>query len=312
MQLPAVQQTPPSQLGAPVHRTLQATPAQLTRLAHALIPPQPIVVVAALLETSAAHERSPAQSTVQAFPLHVIGCLQVSAVWQRRSHDVASHAIAPAHESAPAQTTLHLAPPQAIPCLHEPAPTQSMTHELAALQSIALVQEPAPMQVTAQGMPAGQTMGSSHVPAAVHVMAQVPLGSQVPTPASAQREGHASAALIGGASAASPASTASPTSTASRRDVSASCSESDVTASSLSRPSEPSPTSIAAASLALEPSSIVTSGKEHAAANNKQALPAVKSRRPLVVTPRAYDPFVPARERWSSWRGVLGGRSRPG
>ena len=105
VQLAAVQQTPPVQLGMPVQLTLHAAPEQLTR---------------------ALHDRAPGQSTALVFPLHEIGCVQESASWQRTSHDFASHTIAPVHVSGATHVTLHLLPPQAIPCLQEPAPTQLM------------------------------------------------------------------------------------------------------------------------------------------------------------------------------------------
>ena len=198
MQVAATQQTPPSQLGMPVHVTPHATPEQLTRPLHAFIPLQPIVVVVVtVLETSAAQARAPEHSTEQFFPLHEIGCVHVSGFWHRMSHDLASHTMGPVQVSAAEHETLQLLPPQEIPCLHEPAPMQLMMHALAAVQSTVRVHEPPPVQVTVQGMPGGQTTGSSQDNAAVHVMMQVPLLSQVPTPASAQSDGHASIASTG-------------------------------------------------------------------------------------------------------------------
>lgn len=136
------------------------------------------------------------------------------------SHDDASHTIGPVHVSDAAHATLHVLPLHATRCAHEPAPRQLMLHELAALQSIVPAHEPVPTQVTTHGMPGGQTMGARHVPACVHAIVQVPLGSHVPRPASAQREGHTSAASIPRASpasasdsvASSPASGVAPSS----------------------------------------------------------------------------------------------------
>ena len=94
-----------------------------------------------------------------------------------------------------------------------------MMHELAAVQSIVDVHEPAPVQITAHGVPAGQTMGPVHVPAAVHPIVHVPPGSHVPRPASAQTEGHTPAASLARASPASASDgLASPASPASATD----------------------------------------------------------------------------------------------
>ena len=210
VQLPASQQTPLLQLSGPVQLTLHEVPEQVTR-PQELIPVQLIVVAAALLETSPAHARAPAQRTAHVFPLHEIVCVQESGLSQWMSHDDASHAIGPVHVPAAAHPMLHSLPLHAIPPVHEPAPTHWMMHELAALQLIVDVHEPAPVQVTAHGMPAGQTMGPVHVPAAVQSTAQVPPGSHVPMPASAQTEGHTPEAS---STCASPASSllASPAS----------------------------------------------------------------------------------------------------
>ena len=110
------------------------------------------------------------------------------------SHDAAVHEIAPVHVPAALQPRLQRLPPHAIPCVHEPAPMHVMSHLLDALQSIVDVHEPPPVQVTAQGIPAGHTIGPRHVAAAVHVTVHVPTESQVPTPASAQMDGHAAMA----------------------------------------------------------------------------------------------------------------------
>ena len=203
VQLPASQQTPPSQLPTPVHVTLHAVPEQDTRL-HEVMPPQLTVVVLALLETSVAHARAPEQSTAHELPLHEIGIGHESGFLHAMSHEDASHAIGPVHVPAVVHAILHSLPLHAIRCVHEPAPTQLMMHELAAVQSIVDVHEPAPVHVSAHGTPGGQTMGPVHVPAAMHSIVQVPPGPHVPTPASAQTAGHTSAASR---TRASPAST---------------------------------------------------------------------------------------------------------
>ncbi|MDB4935093.1 MAG: hypothetical protein JWP87_2065 [Labilithrix sp.] len=192
------------QLGAPVHVTPHALPAQLTR-AHVLTPVQTTVVKVALLVTSALHARGPEHSTVHVSPVHATGCVHESAPGQRSSHVEASHVIGPVHVSATLHPSLHLLPPHPIRFTQEPAPSQLMTHALAALQSIVDVHEPAPVHVTVHGMPEGQTMGPVHVPAAVHTTAHEPAALHVPTPASAQMDGHISAASLAFASPA-PAS----------------------------------------------------------------------------------------------------------
>ena len=104
MQLPASQQTPPVQLGAPVQLTLHAVPSQFTR-AQVLTPVQLIVVKVALLVTSALHARAPAQSTAHEPPLHEIGCVQESGFMHSTSHAGALHAIGPVHVSAAVHPT---------------------------------------------------------------------------------------------------------------------------------------------------------------------------------------------------------------
>ena len=208
--------------------TMHEVPEQPTRL-HAPAPVQLTSVVVALLETSAAHAPAPAQSTTHVFPLHEIGFVQeggAAALLHSMSHNDASHTIGPVHAPAPGHPTLHSLPLHAIgpvhepspmqvmmhepaagqpvgQIVHEPLPTQLMMHELAAVQSIPFVHEPAPVHVTTHGMPGGQTTGPVvHEPAAMHTIVQVPPSSHVPRPASAQTEGHTSAASLG----ASPAS----------------------------------------------------------------------------------------------------------
>lgn len=58
----------------PVQLTLHAVPEQLTAALHEVTPVQPIVVSLAVLTTSAAHARFPAQLTAHVFPLHEIRC----------------------------------------------------------------------------------------------------------------------------------------------------------------------------------------------------------------------------------------------
>lgn len=215
VQVPASQQTPFAQLGAPMQFTLHDVPEQLTRLLQDVIPVQLTIVSADLLETVSRQARAPPQSTAHVFPVHEIGIVQESGFLHRISHDGASHRIAPVHVPAPVHATLHLLPLHAIRLVHAPAPMQLMSQELALVQSTTDVHDPAPVQVTVHGIPGGQTMGSVQVPAAVQSMAHVPAVSHVPTPASAHREGHAAAASIPCASLA-PASA----STASEDDVS--------------------------------------------------------------------------------------------
>ena len=94
VQLPASQQTPRAQLPTPTHVTSHAVPEQATRW-HEVMPLQPTVVVFALLETSAAHARAPAQSTAHVLPLHEIGIAHESGFSHLISHDDASHSIGP-------------------------------------------------------------------------------------------------------------------------------------------------------------------------------------------------------------------------
>jgi hypothetical protein len=142
-----------------------------------------------------------------------MGFVQESGPWHWMSHADAVQTIGPVHVSAALHPTLQALPPHAICCAHEPAPTQWTVHALAAMQSMVDAHEPAPVHVTVHGIPGGQTMGPVHVPAAVQSIVHVPPGSHVPTPASAQIEGHTSAAsLTGRASLASLASAASPAS----------------------------------------------------------------------------------------------------
>jgi hypothetical protein len=79
VQLPASQQTPPTQLGAPVHVTLQSVPPQPTR-AQEFMPEHAMSVNFAALTTSAAQARAPEHSTEQELPPQLMGCVHVSGV----------------------------------------------------------------------------------------------------------------------------------------------------------------------------------------------------------------------------------------
>lgn len=187
--------------------TRHDVPVQLTRSWHVLTPVQATVVVGAWLSTVRAHARAPAQSTPHALPTQRIACVHESAFSHLMSHEDASHVMSPVQLPAPLQPTLQSLPLHAVALVHDPAPTQSIVQALARAQSMPAVQEPAPVHVTAHGMPGGHTTGAVHVPAATQSMAQVPPSSQVPIPASPQSAGQTAAASRVRASVpASPAS----------------------------------------------------------------------------------------------------------
>lgn len=268
VQLPASQQTPLAQLATPVQFALHSVPEQIARPLHEAEPLQLMVVSAVtLLETSAAHARSPEHSTAHDLPRQRMGCAHESVCLHLMSQDCASQTICPVQVPAPSaespQATLQVSPEQTMGPVHEPSPTQAMLHERAEVQSTVEVHAPAPTQLTVHGIPGGQTRVDVQEPAPWQSMVHVPAGSQVPTPASAQIEGHTAAASIRGpASASDPASVEAP-----------SLDEAPSSVVSPSRaPSAPVSTAVASSG----PNT--TSGKEHAAARRTLA-PARESAR---------------------------------